>query len=110
MTYGSIDNNQEGFQAVMTGYYATITEADRKGGGFMAVCRGKVSEGLDFCDGNGRAVIITGLPYPPSRDPRVLEKQKYLEDNMKGAAIKGLSGQEWYRLEATRAVNQVFHI
>lgn len=98
--------SKEGFQAVMTGYYATITEADRKGGCFMAVCRGKVSEGLDFCDGNGRAVIITGLPYPPSRDPRVLEKQKYLEDNMKGAAIKGLSGQEWYRLEATRAVNQ----
>jgi len=24
----------------------------------------QVSEGLDFADENGRAVIITGLPYP----------------------------------------------
>lgn len=73
----------------------------------MAVCRGKVSEGLDFCDGNGRSVIITGLPFPPSRDSRVLEKQKYLEDNKKDPLFQGLSGQQWYRLEATRAVNQV---
>ena len=26
----------------------------------MAVCRGKVAEGLDFADNNGRAVLITG--------------------------------------------------
>ena len=92
----------------MTGYYNAVASPDRKGACFMAVCRGKVSEGLDFCDGNGRAVIITGLPYPPSRDPRVLEKQKYLEDNRKNAkGLLGLTGQQWYRLEATRAVNQV---
>jgi hypothetical protein len=32
---------------------------------FMGVCRGKMSEGMDFADANGRAVIITGLPFPP---------------------------------------------
>ena len=37
----------------------------------MAVCRGKVAEGLDFADDNGRAVLITGLPYPPFKDARV---------------------------------------
>ena len=26
---------------------------------------------LDFADDNGRAVIITGLPYPAFKDPRV---------------------------------------
>ena len=31
----------------------------------------KVSEGLDFADANGRAVIITGIPYPPKVDPKV---------------------------------------
>ena len=31
----------------------------------------KVSEGLDFANNNGRAVIITGLPYPPRMDPKV---------------------------------------
>lgn len=99
-------NSKEGFQEAMNGFYSAMSSEDRKGACFMAVCRGKVSEGLDFCDGNGRAVIITGLPYPPSRDPRVLEKQRYLEDNRKTPQFKGLTGQQWYRLEATRAVNQ----
>lgn len=94
----------------MNGYYSAISAPDRKGACFMAVCRGKVSEGLDFCDGNGRAVIITGLPFPPSRDPRVLEKQKYLEDNRRDPKFQGLTGQQWYRLEATRAVNQVYFL
>jgi len=39
----------------------------------------QVSEGLDFSDNNGRAVIITGLPYPPFKDPRVVLKQQYLD-------------------------------
>lgn len=46
----------------------------------MAVCRGKVSEGLDFADANGRAVLIVGLPFPPLKDPRVMLKQRYLEE------------------------------
>lgn len=32
----------------------------------------QVSEGLDFANNNGRAVIITGLPYPPRMDPKVI--------------------------------------
>ena len=43
----------------------------------------QVSEGLDFSDINGRAVVITGLPYPPYLDPKVVLKMKYL-DEMKG--------------------------
>lgn len=42
-----------------------------KGAIFMAVCRGKVSEGLDFADGLARGVIVTGIPYPPFKDPKV---------------------------------------
>lgn len=29
---------------------------------FLAVCRGKVSEGLDFADNNARAVICVSVP------------------------------------------------
>lgn len=43
----------------------------------------QVSEGLDFSDINGRAVVITGLPYPPYLDPKVVLKMQYL-DEMKG--------------------------
>ena len=42
-----------------------------------------MSEGLDFSDINGRAVVITGLPYPPYLDPKVVLKMQYL-DEMKG--------------------------
>jgi regulator of telomere elongation helicase 1 len=47
----------------------------------MAVTRGKVSEGLDFMDVNGRAVIVTGLPYPPLMDTYVKLKRSYLREN-----------------------------
>lgn len=88
----------------------------------MAVCRGKVSEGLDFANNFGRAVIITGLPYPPLMDPRVILKKVYLDichsqDKevllmlqvvivLLELVFQYLNGQSWYSLEASRAVNQ----
>ena len=38
---------------------------------FFAVCRGKVSEGLDFSDRAGRGVVITGIPYAMKNDAKV---------------------------------------
>lgn len=84
---------------------------------FFAVCRGKVSEGLDFADSRGRGVIITGIPYPPLKDPRVILKRQYLDDLARGSGGGGggggaptrsstLSGDEWYNQQASRAVNQ----
>ena len=65
----------------MNEYYEKIRDPACKGAIFMAVCRGKVSEGLDFANSNGRAVLITGLPFPPLKDPRVMLKQRYLDEN-----------------------------
>jgi regulator of telomere elongation helicase 1 len=70
---------REAFANNMAEYYDKIHSSEGKGACFLAVCRGKVSEGLDFSDNNGRAVIITGLPYPPFKDPRVVLKQQYLD-------------------------------
>ena len=95
--------------------------------------RPQASEGLDFADTNGRGVIVTGLPYPPRMDPRVVLKMQFL-DELKGRSGPGgqvrghrpgwewgggsrapmtepppqqlLSGHEWYRQQASRAVNQ----
>ncbi|XP_050576329.1 regulator of telomere elongation helicase 1 homolog [Bombus affinis] len=96
---------RDGFINVMNEYYEKIKDPSCKGAIFMAVCRGKVSEGLDFANANGRAVLITGLPFPPLKDPRVILKQRYLEE-MKKQNKEALSGQQWYQLEASRAVNQ----
>ncbi|XP_045491561.1 regulator of telomere elongation helicase 1 homolog [Colias croceus] len=93
------------FNAIINDFYSKISDPSTRGACFMAVCRGKVSEGLDFADMNGRAVIITGLPFPPLKDPRIILKKKYLEE-LRAKDKDYLSGDEWYSLEATRAVNQ----
>ena len=91
----------------------------------MGVCRGKISEGIDFANEQSRAVVITGLPFPPSHDAKVKMKREYLDgaraqNNAKACADGGfgekaskslrntnkLSGHEWYTQQAHRAVNQ----
>ncbi|WVZ69869.1 hypothetical protein U9M48_018591 [Paspalum notatum var. saurae] len=68
--------------------YASKLRDSSSGAIFFAVCRGKVSEGLDFADRAGRAVIVTGMPFATPTDP------------------KTLTGEEWYVQQAARAVNQ----
>ncbi|CAL1540331.1 unnamed protein product [Lymnaea stagnalis] len=92
------------FVEIMDEFYSKINDPTLNGAIFMAVCRGKVSEGLDFADANGRAVMITGLPFPPMFDPRVKLKMQFLMENKQN--FKGLDGNTWYRQQATRAVNQ----
>uniref|UniRef100_A0A2S2P209 Regulator of telomere elongation helicase 1 homolog n=1 Tax=Schizaphis graminum TaxID=13262 RepID=A0A2S2P209_SCHGA len=95
--------NKDVLNIVIEDYYKAIQE--NKGAMLLAVYRGKVSEGLDFSDWKARAVIILGLPYPPYQDPRVVMKREYL-DEMRKENSQCLSGQEWYKLEAIKAVNQ----
>ncbi len=45
-------------------YYDSIYEDQKKGAVLLAVCRGRISEGLDFSDNAARMVIIVGIPYP----------------------------------------------
>ncbi|XP_068453212.1 regulator of telomere elongation helicase 1 isoform X2 [Clinocottus analis] len=96
------------FNEVIDGYYNKVKDPTSKGGTFCAVCRGKASEGLDFADTFGRGVIITGLPFPPKMDPRVILKMQFLDEmsRKKAPGVKYLSGQEWYKQQAFRAVNQ----
>uniref|UniRef100_UPI0037E8D6A8 regulator of telomere elongation helicase 1 n=1 Tax=Semicossyphus pulcher TaxID=241346 RepID=UPI0037E8D6A8 len=96
------------FNEVIDGYYSKVNDPASKGGSFFAVCRGKASEGLDFANTFGRGVIITGLPFPPRMDPRVILKMQFLDEmsRKKVPGMKYLSGQEWYRQQAFRAVNQ----
>uniref|UniRef100_A0A3B4ESJ1 Regulator of telomere elongation helicase 1 n=1 Tax=Pundamilia nyererei TaxID=303518 RepID=A0A3B4ESJ1_9CICH len=96
------------FNDVIDGYYGKVNDPASKGGSFFAVCRGKASEGLDFADTYGRGVIITGLPFPPKNDPRVILKMQFLDEmnRKKAPGLKYLSGQDWYKQQAFRAVNQ----
>lgn len=50
----------------------TCPDPETKNGAVvLAVCRGKVSEGLDFADNYGRLVIAVGIPYPAFNNPQV---------------------------------------
>lgn len=47
----------------------------------IAVCRGKVSEGLDFTDDNARAVVTIGIPFPNIKDLQVTHHVSVILDN-----------------------------
>ena len=54
-------------------YYDDIY--NKSGAVIFAVCRGKISEGLDFSDDAARAVLLIGIPYPMYFDPRSILKR-----------------------------------
>ncbi|XP_060086573.1 regulator of telomere elongation helicase 1 [Heteronotia binoei] len=94
------------FTEVMNAYYEKAACPKSSGAVFLAVCRGKASEGLDFADKNGRGVVITGLPFPPRMDPKVVLKMQFLDEMKCKNSGQGLSGNTWYKQQASRAVNQ----
>ncbi|XWS14360.1 hypothetical protein CRYUN_Cryun35bG0002700 [Craigia yunnanensis] len=121
--------NQEEFENVLEGYYDSVSQAkkpafgrkrrmkktddnviestkftDREGAAFLAVFRGKVSEGIDFSDDNARVVIVVGIPFPNVNDIQIALKKKY-NDTYKSSRNL-LSGSEWYCHQAFRALNQ----
>lgn len=88
------------FNEAMQAFKETV-DTTRDGAIFMGVSRGKLSEGIDLGDDYCRAVVIVGLPYPARYDPKVVLKQKYLDENN----FK-LTGIKWYMLQMKRALNQ----
>eukprot|EP01083_Nonionella_stella_P303108 1047872_1 len=88
----------------------------QKGAVFFGVCRGKISEGIDFSDGMSRAVILLGIPYPSQKEAQVYFKKIY--NNKEAQKRKAqhhatqqrkpyvLDGNAWYSQQAFRALNQ----
>lgn len=54
------------YQATMDSFYKSIFKPTGKVSGsiLMGVCRGRISEGLDFSDNAARCVMVIGIPYP----------------------------------------------
>jgi Rad3-related DNA helicase len=109
------------YQATMERYYKAIFGVDQRKGAkagastkvsgngaiLMGVCRGRISEGLDFSDNAARCVIVIGIPYPQMTDPKVILKKDYLDRRFRAKQqdYQPLSGKDWYGQQATRAVN-----
>lgn len=106
--------------SAMQDFQKYLTMPKSSGCVLMGVCRGKISEGIDLSHDQSRAVIITGLPFPPAMDPKIKMKREYLDQariarpatgaggfgNSNNPAKEKLSGHEWYAQQAHRAVNQ----
>lgn len=66
-----------------------MNQHDERGAVFFAVCRGKLSEGLDFSDHDARCVIIVGIPFRNIADPSVKIKMDHLNQLCKRAPPTG---------------------
>ncbi|KAG2383226.1 hypothetical protein C9374_004563 [Naegleria lovaniensis] len=104
----------------------TTTATSKNGALFIAVCRGKVSEGIDFSNDKCRMVICIGIPYPNIKDLKVSLKREY-NDSVNNASNNNgntghsnsysnnsnnnsnnnsMDGEHWYTSQAFRALNQ----
>ncbi|CAH1389750.1 unnamed protein product [Nezara viridula] len=91
-----------GVDEVLSGYAKAVKTAKGKNGALLfSVVGGKLSEGLNFSDELGRCVIVVGMPYPNIKSPELIEKMKYLEQNIRNGA-----GKEHYEACCMKAVNQ----
>lgn len=73
----------------------------------LAVCRGKLSEGIDFKDASSRAVVLIGIPFPYIGDV-VVNRKKAWNDRTRAEKKRSelQSGNAWYEMQAFRALNQ----
>ncbi|KXS13688.1 DNA repair helicase [Gonapodya prolifera JEL478] len=82
--------------------YAKAINAEASGGAILfAVVGGKLSEGINFSDHLGRAVIMCGVPFPNIQSPELRAKVAYLERRGNTSL-----GREYYENMAMKAVNQ----
>lgn len=95
-------------------YYDDLSVPGSKAA-MVAVCRGKVSEGINFSDHYARTVMVLGIPFPSWGDLKVHLKMQYLDMKFsqqhntsasEGTSRENITGRVWYKQQALRAVNQ----
>ena len=71
--YFETKNNDE-LKKIIHDFEIDTMKSDAPGSGsiLVGVCRGKLSEGLDFQDRKARLVIVVGIPIPYMEDPKIV--------------------------------------
>ncbi|CBZ23762.1 putative helicase [Leishmania mexicana MHOM/GT/2001/U1103] len=102
-------NNTNDLPTIVQGFQKEVDTSPLRGAILLAVCRGKISEGIDFADNHGRCVLVAGIPYANHTDLFVRLKREYITSVAPQRPLvdgKPFTGDDWYRNEAMRAVNQ----
>ena len=73
-------------------------EACEEGALLFTVCRGKLSEGIDFKDNFGRCIIMVGLPYLNPNESLIKVKKEYLEETNRW--------NKFYQNDCNQTINQ----
>ncbi|RNF22456.1 putative helicase [Trypanosoma conorhini] len=96
-------------QTIVSSFQREVDSAPSRGAVLLAVCRGKISEGIDFADNHGRCVVVAGIPFANHTELFVRLKRAYLTrvaSHRPKVRGKLFTGDDWYVNEAMRAVNQ----
>ena len=95
--------NSSDLDTVLSDYSKCVRLAG--GAVLLAVVGGKMSEGINFSDDLGRAVVMVGLPYPNMTSPELKEKMSYLDRTVADTDGRR-AGQVHYDNLCMKAVNQ----
>lgn len=106
-------------EVLLQSYSTTITTSTtQRGALLLSVINGSLSEGINFSDRLGRAVIVIGLPYPNPHSAEWQSKMDYISQKATTLALetgvgrseataKGkVEAREFYENAMMRAVNQ----
>ncbi|KAJ1731743.1 ATP-dependent DNA helicase chl1 [Coemansia biformis] len=102
-------------EGVLARYTEQVRRPGSSGAVLLSVVGGRLSEGINFSDDLGRAVVMIGVPYPSLTSPELKERLDYYEsigdapDCARRPATSGQMGpraRELYDALCMRAVNQ----
>ncbi|KAJ2559822.1 ATP-dependent DNA helicase chl1 [Coemansia sp. RSA 1933] len=103
----------QGEEDALSRYTRQVDAPGSRGAVLLSVVGGKLSEGINFSDDLGRAVVMVGVPYPSLGSPELVERLAYYESGGGGSAVgsggpfaMGPRARELYESMCMRAVNQ----
>ncbi|KAF7945493.1 hypothetical protein EAE96_010260 [Botrytis aclada] len=105
---------EESVEEILRRYGKAIDEG--KGGLLFSVVGGKLSEGINFSDELGRAVVLVGLPFPNAKTAEWRRRLRFVEESAVArllgdyaCGLEGRGGSDRAHGEIPRAVTDEIH-
>jgi chromosome transmission fidelity protein 1 len=100
--------------SILDSYAAAIATHPGRGALLLSVVGGSLSEGINFSDRLGRAVLVIGLPFPNPQSAEWAAKAAYIESKARSRPrgptqrpyVPGEASREFAENACMRAVNQ----